>query len=143
MNKVIKTVALVATLSLVCIGCQKEETAQVNVEQTAPEVGSVYRMTYIVDGKTCHVTLYGEEAHDEFIYQMLALAEQGHKVTFFDESKVSQQAAAKDVVTYSTSSKDEAYQWMHDMEELGYTVIVEYDSESGMYNCTAVSGRVI
>ena len=137
MNKVIKTVALVATLSLVCIGCQKEETAQVNVEQTAPEVGSVYRMTYIVDGKTCHVTLYGEEAHDEFIYQMLALAEQGHKVTFFDESKVSQQAAAKDVVTYSTKKKEEAYNWAHDMEQQGYEVTIQYDTQTGVYNCIA------
>jgi hypothetical protein len=138
MKKNTKTVALFTVLSMMAVGCQKESIEPIESPAVVSEMGTLYRVCYAIDGVTHHITLDSEEAHAAFIYSLLEIAEQGHNVMFYDESKVSQDSVAKEVVTYSTHDKTDAYNWAHNMELDGYKVNVSYDSATNTYNCVAV-----
>ena len=72
MNKSIKTVALLAVLSVAAVGCQKET---ITVEpQTGVEASStVYMVRYSVNGVMHTETLIGEQAWADFLQRMLAI----------------------------------------------------------------------
>ena len=69
---------------------------------------------------------------------MLALAEEGHRVSFRNENASSQDALTKEVITYTTNDHDDAYTWAEKKLNEGYEVTVEYDRETGKYTCTAI-----
>ena len=137
MNKTIKTVALLAVLSMAATGCQKEENDLLNPKSASSEVRTAYTVSYTVDGVARQTTLYGEAAHAAFIYRMLALAEQGHEVSFYDEDKVSPEGATREVVTYTTGDKSEAYDWALRKEKEGFRVSVVYDEKEKTFICIA------
>lgn len=138
MNKPIRTVALLAALSLAAVGCQKESIADLNPKTATSETaGTVYTVCYAIDGVAHQATLRGDEAHSAFILRMLTLAEQGHEVSFYDADQYSPDAATREVVTYSTQKKEEAYSWAIQMEEEGYRVKVSYDEKTNTFNCVA------
>ena len=138
MNKTIKIVALLAVLSMAATGCQKEENEVLNPKSASSEVRTAYTVSYTVDDVARQTTLYGEAAHAAFIYRMLTLAEQGHEVSFYDEDKVSPEGATREVVTYTTGDKSEAYDWALRKEKEGYMVKVTYDKKSGTFTCVAL-----
>ncbi len=75
-----KTIALFLGLSMVAASCQKEnvvETAS-NVESTEAYIS----VTYFVDDIAMHATFNDESSWQEFLHQMFALAEEGHRVRF-------------------------------------------------------------
>lgn len=135
MNKTQKA-AMLTMLSLAAVSCQKEDIVDNDIATIVAESHSVYKMQYTVDGVQHQVVLHGEKEYSEFIYRMLALAEEGHRVSFYDESKV-QYNLSKDTVIYTTKNKDDAYAWTQTMMSNGYTVAVEFDSSTGVYTCTA------
>ena len=137
MNKSIKRVALLSVLSMVAVGCQKET---ITVEpQTGVEVsGTVYTVRYSVNGVTHTETLIGEQAWADFLQRMLALAEEGYKVTVSRNANTAQYVMSKEVVTYKTKDKKAAEEWiLHKLEE-GYEVTMEYNQQTGEYTCTAI-----
>ena len=138
MNKIFRPVAILAVLALLSTGCSKEgQELEMNARTTA-EAMNVYMIRYTVDGVQHHVKLHGEAEHAAFIYNMLTLAEQGHSVSFCDETKVSQQSYAKETVTFTTSNKIEAYNWAFEMEQNGYTVSVSYNPDTNVFTCIAI-----
>lgn len=138
MNKPIRTVALLAALSLAAVGCQKESIADLNPKTATSETaGTVYTVCYAIDGVAHQATLRGDEAHSAFILRMLTLAEQGHEVSFYDADQYSPDAATREVVTYSTQKKEEACSWTTLMEKEGYKVSITYDDKSQTYICIA------
>lgn len=137
MNKSVKVIALCGVLGLTAVSCQKENLIEENTEAVA-QVGVVRTMSYVVDGVEHRITLVGDDAWNDFLQHMFALAEEGHKVSFRNEEKAANVIPTKEVVTFSTKKKSEAYAWSAEMTEAGYEVIIEYDSATGMYNCTAV-----
>ena len=137
MNKIIKKVALFTLLSIAATGCQKEEIIHNCPVASITEASTAYTMQYTIDGVIHSQRIHNKKEYSLFIHKMLALAEEGHNVTFFNEDKVSQNASTKEVHYYSTKDKNEAYNWAHSMSEAGYFVSVTYDEHTNTYNCVA------
>lgn len=138
MKKKTKTMALFLVLSMMALSCQKESIEPIASTNVGSEMNTLYRVCYAIDGVTHQITLNSEEAYSDFIYQMLALAERGYEVAFFDEYRVSQNLAAKEIVTYDTPDKDDAYAWAHQMSLNGYSVQIKYDNVTNTFHCTAI-----
>ena len=136
MKKKVISIALVAVLGTMAVSCQKENI----IDQTniVAEDAAVYKVRYTVDGATYYLTIVGEDAWHNFLNRMMALAEEGHKVSFRNEEAASRVVPSKDTVTYTTTSHDEAVSWAENMTNQGYEVIIEFDKKTGIYTCTAV-----
>lgn len=94
-------------------------------------------MCYAIDGVAHLTTLYGEAEYSAFVYGLLALAEQGHEVFFHNALQTSDDAATREVVTYTTDKKKEAHNWASRMEKDGYVVKIIYNAENGEFTCIA------
>ncbi|MBP5677987.1 MAG: hypothetical protein J6W88_05790 [Bacteroidales bacterium] len=140
MRKTIKTMALMAVLSVAAVGCQKE-TITVEPQTGVEADGTVYTVRYSVNGVTHTETLVGEQAWAEFLQRMLALAKEGYRVTVTKNTGAAQYAMSKKVVTFTTTNENEAYDWMNQKIKEGYEVTVEFDEETGEYICTAVNNE--
>lgn len=136
MRKTFTTIALVAMLGALAVSCQKENI--IDEPPVVAENGTVYTVSYAVDGVTHQLTLVGDEAWRDFLNRMMALAEEGHEVTFRNEEAASRVVSTKEVVTYSTSSHDDAYSWAEKMVDDGYTVTITFDKEKKIYTCYAI-----
>ena len=135
MRKTITTIALFAVLGTLAVSCQKENI--IDETNIVAENGTVYTVSYAVDGVTHQITLVGDEAWHDFLSRMFALAEEGRTVTFFNEEAASRVIPSKLVETFTTSNKEEAYQWAEKKGNEGYTVTVVFDQETGIYTCYA------
>lgn len=133
----VKVLAVVAALGLTAAGCQKE-----NVYETVDcgqEVTKVCKMSYCIDGEWHECSVNGDAAYREFIARMVALAKEGHKVSFREGGKALRQSASKKTVVYTTTSQTDADKWCIKMANQGYEVTVEYDETTGIYTCTAIN----
>ncbi len=135
MKKQLKTVALFAVLSLMAVGCQKETIVEPNtgIQQTM----NVRTVTYSIDGVTQQIVIRGDEAWMDFLKQLTALARQGHRIQFRYEESRATTSTTKEVVTYTTSSEEDATSWCNIMSENGYEVEMYYDEKNGKFVCTA------
>lgn len=136
MRKTFTTVALIAVLGIMAVSCQKENI--IDETSIVAENGTVYTVSYAVDGVTHQLTLIGDEAWHDFLNRMLALAEEGHEVTFRNEEAASRVVSTKETVTYTTPDRDEAYAWAEAMGKSGYTVTVTFDKDTKIYTCYAI-----
>ena len=136
MKRTIKTMALLVVLSVAAVGCQKETNVmpQSGIEESC----TVYTVHYVVKGVTYTETLIGEQAWSAFLQRMLALAEEGYRVTMSRNTDSAQYADSKEVVTYTTTNKEEAYKWLDLMMDEGYEVTIEFNPQTGEYTCTAI-----
>ncbi len=102
-----------------------------------PEEHEILRdIVYSVDNAAeQHVTTHGDAEFDALLERFCGYAEEGSTVTFHGARASSPRT--KDVVTYTTTSRDEIKAWMRDMEAAGMTVTVTYDSDTGTWNGTA------
>ena len=133
MKKNIKTIAVFAALSLIAAGCQKDETI---LPQSTVQEATSNTVKYTVDGKKYCQIIRSEQDWSDFLYRMLALAEEGHTVSI--SSRVAATSAAKEVVTYTTTNKTEAYNWADNMTNHGYEVTVTYNNTTGVFTCIAI-----
>ncbi len=136
MKKTTKTVALFAVLSIMTVGCQKEDLSANLQSNSMSESISSYVIQYTIDGVPYRITVKSEVERTLFINKMISLAENGHKVSFGNESQ--QNVAAKEVIHFSAKTKDEAYKWASKMNLDGYDVSIEFDEKTKTYNCTAI-----
>ena len=139
MKKNIITVALLAVLTTMAVSCQKEDAdiTSANPSTVIAENDAVRSVVYTIDGVTYRLTLVGDQAWRDFLLRMFALAEEGRTVTFFNEEAASRVIPSKLVETFTTSNKEEAYQWAEKKGNEGYTVTVVFDQETGIYTCYA------
>ncbi len=135
-NKTIKIMALLAVLSVAAVSCQKENLVPSTPAEVITDNQAVYIYQYEVNGIRSRITLRGEAERADFINRMLALAQEGNTVSFFDETR-STQLLTKETVNYSTKDEEKALKWVIQMSDLGYKVSVSYDEETGYYNCSA------
>lgn len=136
MRKTFTTIALFAVLGTMAVSCQKENI--IDETNIVAENGTVYTVSYAVDGVTHQLTLVGDEAWQVFLNRMLALAEEGHKVTFRNEEAASRVVSTKEVVTYTTDNGEDALNWAEKMVDDGYTVTITFDKEKKTYTCYAI-----
>lgn len=130
----IKFIALALLISLMAVGCQKET---LNNDFALEQTSSIRKVVYYIDGKDFRITLRGDSEWRQFVSQIIALAQEGHSVSFFNENSTST-SQIKDVVIYHTDSEDDANRWSREMSDEGYTVVIEYDKDTHIYTCTAV-----
>ena len=135
-KKTTKLMALLAVLSVAAVSCQKENLVPSTPAEVITDNQAVYIYQYEVNGIRSRITLRGEAERADFINRMLALAQEGNTVSFFDETQYTQNFTKEDV-TYTTKDKEDALNWASGMLDLGYTVTIEYDKNKGIYNCTA------
>lgn len=135
MNKTLKTIALCGVIGLTAVSCQKENLVENPV--VVAQNDTVRTVLYAIDGVEHRISLIGDDAWDDFLKHMFALAEEGHRVSFRNENKTANVAAAKETVTFTTKKKTEAYAWCEEMVEAGYEVFLDYDETTGTYICTA------
>lgn len=131
-----KPVVLLSVLCIAAVGCQKDEMVEpmnVVIQQSA----TIRNVTYTIDGVTMHITLRGEQRWYGFIDELTRMTEAGHKVSFRVENVCNGHSDRKEVHTYSTRDRDKAIAWCTEMGEKGYSVTMEYDETTGVYNCTA------
>lgn len=135
MNKTIRTVAVFAVLSMMAVSCQKEQIydPQIAVVQT----NAMYTIHYTVDGVSYTTIINDETSWHQFLLRMVALAREGHSVSFRDSSQTGV-SVTKEVVTYTTTSEDDAVEWASKMIADGYSVDIQYDRKTGIYTCTAI-----
>ncbi len=138
MDKKVKTMALFTVLSMMAVSCQKESVEPIEMAAAVSEMNTLYRVCCTIDGVTHQITLNSEKERADFIYKLLALAEEGYEVSFFDESRYSQNSTAKETVIYTTNDKADAFSWADSMFGQGYAVTIKYDPVTGTYTCIAV-----
>ena len=136
MSKTLTTIALFAVLGTLAVSCQKENI--IDETNIVAENDTVYKVSYTVDGVTHQLTLVGDEAWHDFLNRMVALAEEGHEVSFRNEEASLRAVSTKEKVTYTTTNQDEALAWSEMMIKDGYTVTISYDKASGIYTCIAI-----
>ena len=134
MKRIIRTMFVFAAISMFATSCQKESFVEpIASEQQAP---MQYSYNYTVDGISYSMHIENESDWESFVMNMLTLAEEGHAVTFTKYKNYVN--ASKEVVTYSTADKQDAYNWAANMASQGYTVTVTFDNNTGLFNCTAI-----
>lgn len=136
MKKTIKTCALFVVLMALAPSCQKE------VVQTQPQMDVVYNIytaNYTINGVPYSAVIVGDEAWLLFVQRMVTLASEGCDVSFQYEESRRSEFGAKDVVTYTTSSYDDAVAWADKMARDGYIVEVRFDEKTKIYTCVAIN----
>ena len=134
MKRIIKTVALLSVLGMATVSCQKE-TINDSIGISNVETNQ-YTLVYSIDGIFAQVSFSGEEEMGSFIESLVALAEEGHRVSF-RKATTTHEAATKDVLTFTTKDHDAAVAWGKERVAEGYEVIIVQD-DSGIYICTAI-----
>ena len=135
MKKVSISVALLAMMAFATVSCQKE--AETMLQVTDSETFTVRTVSYAVDGVTQIVILHGDNAWEDFMLRMMALAEEGHAVRVFSGNSASRTMAAKERIEYKTKDKKAAAEWTLQKINEGYDVEVTYNSQTGEYTCVA------
>ena len=136
MKRTFPTIALLAVLGTMAVGCQKENIVE-NATIVA-QVGETRTIIYTVDGTERQITLVGDEAWSDFLHHMLAMAREGHRVSFRNGKTPLSVTSAKETVTFTTTDQNEAYTWCDNMYNAGYSVTMYYDKDKGIYTCIAV-----
>ena len=131
------TLALLAVLSVAATSCQKETLAEPRTPVVEENANAACIMVYSIDGVAGRTTLRSLSEQAAFISRMVALAGEGHKVTFRQEDNTTNALAPKDVQTFSSTNKSEVDAWALEMFLLGYSVSIDYNKETGMYTGTA------
>ena len=135
MKKRIISVALLAVLSTMAVSCQKENVAE--PQSKSAELGTVYTVSYSVNGITHTETLGSDAEYDALLMRLFALARMGYEVEIMNGNGPVSATLALEVITFSTSKEQEAIAWVKQKILEGYTVHVSFDQSTGMYNCIA------
>ena len=135
MNKTIRTVAFLSALSILSTGCKKEEILM-EPEKIVEQATAVYNVTYTVNDVEYNVSFSDEKSYYDFIFHLIGRTQSGDIVNI-RLNNVTCPYGFKEVVTYTTTSHDEATEWSIKMMNEGYSVVVVFDEKTGIYTCTA------
>ena len=133
MKKKLITVALIATLNVMAVSCQKETFFE-NENLVSAATGK-YKIYYTVDGTRQMVELKNEQDLALFMDEMALLARRGHSISINNNSAIT--TAAKEKIIYTTQNHYDAVTWCAKMYQDGYTVTMDYDDNTKTYTCTA------
>ena len=136
MKKVFRTVALLAALSMVAVGCQKETFNDPQTQMVMPS--ETHDVVYTVDGVSYTASFSSEAEWQAFLDRLFALAEEGRSVSFRNAGSPVSTKENREIVTYSTQDKAEALAWADAMRKAGYDVHIVFDENTGIYTCTAI-----
>ena len=134
MKQNVKTVALLAVLSMAAVSCQKENDVLPlgGSEQTTGTI----QVLYSINGEVFQAAL-SESEWNAFVERMLALAREGYEVSF-SKNGSSLSSQSKEKVVFVTKKEQEAQEWASTMTNEGYIVTITYDENTGEYTCVAI-----
>lgn len=137
MSKVIKTLAVFMLLGTLAVSCQKENMVEPNA--TEVQACTVRTVSYTIDGVEHLTVLHGDEEWDAFLSWMLALSKEGRQVSFRNPNASNTTAQAKEVITYTTTSEEDAKRWTNKMFDEGYSVTYYFDDDLKAWVCIATN----
>lgn len=137
MKTLFKTLTIATIMLFVATACEPKDKDL----QTRTIVYTVQDETSAP--KTEQVTLHSDSEWNALLDRFFTFAEQGSRVSFYnaDRAKGSSTAAgqSKDSHTISTTNREEFKRWCREMENLGLTVVIDYDRNTGTWTGTAYS----
>lgn len=136
MKKTFRTVALLSVLGIAAMSCQKEVVFEKPL-MTVANVASTYSVNYTVDGTSFNTNLTTDEEWLAFLNQLFVWAEEGRSVDFSNAESFVASKQVRDVVTYKTRDRQDAKSWANAMSKEGYSVHIDFDSNTGVYTCIA------
>ena len=113
MNKKVLTVALMAVLGTMAVGCQKE----MGVMHTAMPKS--------------------EEEYDALLMRLVILTRSGYEVEVSDDNYVPSALATKETLEYKTPNEADAFNWTKQKSREGYKVRMVYDEKKCEHICIA------
>ena len=137
MIKTVKTVALFMLLGTLAVSCQKENMVEPNA--TEAQACTVRAVSYTIDGVEHITVLHGDEEWDAFLSWMLALSKEGREVSYRNLSATISTTQSKEVITYTTTSEEDAIAWGKKMGDAGYEVTIVFDSDLKAWVCIATN----
>ena len=137
MIKTVKTVALFMLLGTLAVSCQKENMVEPNA--TEAQACTVRAVSYTIDGVEHLTVLHSDEEWDAFLSWMLALSKEGRQVSFRNPNASNNTAQAKEVITYTTTSEEDAKRWTNKMFDEGYSVTYYFDDDLKAWVCIATN----
>lgn len=126
-------IILFALLGLTLTSCTKEA-----IDDGTYAVAAEPTVTYFVNGQMHSENLQSEMELAAFFDRMLALAEEGYQVRIRRNDIPQQVLAAKEKVTFTTTSYAEAKEWANKKVNEGYEVTMTFNQETGEYTCIAI-----
>ena len=132
MKKVFRKAVYLSFLAMAMTGCQKESNVALLGNEIHQPIG---QMQYTMDDVTHTLPIFDYKDMNQLIDNMFALAKDGYTVEIQNNSRVS--VKYDEVITFKTTSEEEAKAWTTNMLFLGYDVTVSYDEDSGVYTCIA------
>lgn len=139
MNKKIITVALMALLSILSVGCSKQEGFYLSVDGNGNEyrVRQNLMVYYTIDGRRGElVEIMNDAELYRFMDKMVGESYRGHVVNVIPGKQ--QKGETKDKTTHTTTSRGEAVSWSTKKIREGYSVEIRYNRDTKTYTCTAV-----
>ena len=136
MKKLFFTAVLLAVLGTLAVSCLKENPVEPSGVGVQDE--TVYNVCYSVDGVTMRDTLYGQAEWSTFLHRLVALAKEGHEVSFRDGNAAGSAVAPKETVTFVSKNEEEVVRWSTKMFDDGYEVTIVYNEETDEFTCIAV-----
>ncbi len=136
MKKMVFTAVLLAVLGTLAVSCLKENPVEPSGVGVQDE--TVYNVCYSVDGVTMRDTLYGQAEWSTFLHRLVALAKEGHEVSFRDGNAAGSVVAPKETVTFVSKNEEEVVRWSTTMFDDGYEVTIVYNEETDEFTCIAV-----
>lgn len=130
-------VALIAVLTTLAGGCQKEDLLK--LQEVQNETMSQDIVKYYVDGEMFQTIVRSDSDWEELMEKMLTLTEYGHEVFILGDSNANLISGSKDMETHTTKDKKDATNWTKEKRQEGYNVGMTYDSEEGEYTCIATN----
>ena len=132
----IKKITLIAFLSMMAFGCQKENHVVSTFPVIETKASFIMTVRYSVNGVVSYTSFNSETELDAFYDYLLGLAYNGATV-IISNNLTSQSLQNREVVTYTTQNVDDAKKWSKKKVLEGYEVEITYDEETGYYTCTA------
>lgn len=141
MNKKIITVALMALLGILSVGCSKSEPLdEGSLGENGDYLRRMYRtitVFYTIDGSRGELVELANDAElYRFMDKMVGESYRGHVVNVIPGKQ--QKGETKDKTTHTTTSRGEAVSWSTKKIREGYSVEIRYNRDTKTYTCTAV-----
>ncbi|MCR5822078.1 MAG: hypothetical protein K6F85_04085 [Bacteroidales bacterium] len=128
-----KTIIIIFAALLAFAACTEKEKD--NVAAANP---SQREVTYTVDTREHTAVLQTDDEWTGLVYNLIDSAFRGRNMTVAIDNIEHKPIPTKEVITYTTNSRDSAEAWIARMTENGYRVAFSYDETSCTYNCVAM-----
>ena len=135
MKKIVIPITIMVLLNAATISCQKECTSNAMTETV--NIDTTKKVWYTVGGISGSRIFSNEDEYDEFLLQLIRMAQNEIIVEVYTGDSLQHESLAKEVVTFTTSSSTEAMNWAKKKLNEGYKVAITYDEEKSLYTCTA------